>query len=335
MVSANLILTLIFKRLIDIKPMYHDTWTINGELFFQPLPTFFLICSFILTGVFWKIWQIRDKTDFIWGPKDLGASDKNLKLFYGWVPLILGVHVAIPLIVNGVQGRLFVSNHLLGGLFSHWIGLIEILIGLSLFYGGLTRLAALFMAVLWLIGIDLVGARASLISIQYLGYAIFFYLAGRGPYAIDRILFPKFEPKVIYAGSALLLLRIGVGLTFIFLGFAEKFAKLSFPIPLLEQQPHFAGLPDDVFFPLVGSLQIFGGLMILFGIFPRLVAIIALICINGSLTTSLWSELIDYLPLYAALAILLVWEPNNPAQKLLWVEGLRKDINDSSNAAFS
>lgn len=312
-----------------------DIWEINWELYLQPLPIFFLICSFVLTGIFWKIWQKRDHNGLIWGPKDFGASDANLKLFYGWLPFILAVHVAIPLIVNGVQGKLFVSSHLLEGFLSHWIGLIEILIGLSLFYGGMTRLAALFMGVLWLFGIDLVGVRASFLSIQYLGYAIFFYLAGRGPYAIDRILFPKFEPKVSYAGSALLFLRIGVGLTFAFHGFAEMFAKLFFPIPLIEHQPHLIGLSDEVFFPLAGSVEILGGLMILFGIFPRIVSIIALICINASLTGSHWNEFIDALPLFAALAILLVWEPDNPTQKLLWVEGLRKDMSDSSSSSFS
>ena len=208
-------------------PEHHDRWPLHWEMLFQPLPIFFLICPFVLTGIFWVIWKKQDKTDFIWGPKALGATDKSLKQFYGWVPLILGVHVAIPLIVNGVQGRLFVSQHHLSGLLSNWVGLVEIFIALSLFYGGLTRLAALFMGILWFLGIDFIGFQSSLESIQYLGYACFFYLAGRGPYAIDRLLFTNFEPKMSYAGAALLLLRIGVGLNFIVLGFTQKLAESS------------------------------------------------------------------------------------------------------------
>ena len=274
---------------------------------------------------------------FYLGPKELGATDKSLKQFYGWIPFILGVHVAVPLIVNGVQGRLFVSNHFLEGVLSNWMGIVQIFIALSLFYGGLTRLAALFMATLWFIGIDFIGFHATLESIQYLGYACFFYLAGRGPYAIDRILFPDLEPKMSYADAALLSLRIGVGLNFIVYGFTQKLANLPYALSLLDKQPFlkFLPMPDEIFVLLAGAIEIFGGLMILFGIFPRIVAIIALLCINASLTVTHWNEFVDNLPLYAALAILLVWEPDNPKQKLLWVEGLRKDINENSKETFS
>lgn len=317
---------MLLKKILDAEPLRWD-------LFFQPYPITFLAASLILTALIWIIWKKREKKDLIIGPKELGATDNNLKLFYGWVPVILGIHIAIALLVNGVQGRLFSSGHQLEGSLSNWIGLTEIMIALSLFYGGLTRPGAVVIGLLWILGFDWLGLRPMLETIQYLGFACFFYLAGRGPYSIDRILFPKLEPRVDYTRHALLFLRIGVGLNVIVFGFTEKFANIPFASSLLEQHAflNFTTIPNEIFVLLAGALEVLAGILIVLGVFPRTIALITLICINASLTIYNWHELIDYLPTYAALAVLLVWEPNNSHQKLMWVEGLRKNIPDRSN----
>lgn len=306
---------------------------LRWDLFFQPLPVNFLAMSIILSALIWLIWKKREKKDLIIGPKELGATDNSLKLFYGWVPVILGIHVAIALLVNGVQGRLFSSSHQLEGSLSNWIGLAEIMIALSLFYGGLTRPAAALLGFLWILSFYLLGVRPTLESIQYLGFAIFFYLAGRGPYAIDRILFPNLEPAANYTGHALLFLRIGVGLNLIIFGFTQKLANIPYASSLLEHHAflNFTTIPNEIFVLLSGALEVLAGILIVLGIFPRTIVLIALICINASLTIYDWNELIDYLPIYGALAILLVWEPNNSRQKLMWVEGLRKNMPDRPN----
>lgn len=313
--------------------MEHNVLTLRWDLFFQPLPIIFLAMSIILTALIWLFWKKREKKDLIIGPKELGATDNSLKQFYGWVPVILGIHVAVALLVNGIQGKLFSSSHQLEGALSNWIGLAEIMIALSLFYGGLTRTAAVLIGFLWILGIDLLGFRPMLESIQYLGFASFFYLAGRGPYAIDRILFPNLEPTASYTGHALLFLRIGVGLNLIVFGFSEKLANIPFASSLLEQHAflNFTTIPNEIFVLLAGALEVLAGILIVLGIFPRTIAFITLICINASLTIYNWHELIDYLPTYGALAVLLVWEPNNSHQKLMWVEGLRKNMPDRSN----
>lgn len=313
--------------------MKHNILPLRSDLFFQPLPIIFLAMSIILTALICLIWKKREKKDLIIGPKELGATDNSLKLFYGWVPVILGIHVAVALLVNGIQGKLFSSSHQLEGSLSNWIGLAEIMIALSLFYGGLTRPAAVLIGFLWILGIDLLGFRPMLESIQYLGFASFFYLAGRGPYAIDRILFPNLEPTASYTGHSLLFLRIGVGLNLIVFGFTQKFANIPFASSLLEQHAflNFTTIPNEIFVLLAGALEVLAGILIVLGIFPRTIALITLICINASLTIYNWHELIDYLPTYGALAILLVWESNNSHQKLMWVEGLRKNMPDRSN----
>lgn len=316
------------------KYFFAESLSLRWDLFFQPLPLISLAASILLTALIWTIWKKRQKKDLIFSPKELGATNKSLKLFYGWVPVILGIHVAIALLVNGVQGRLFSSNHQLEGSLSNWIGLAEIMIALSLFYGGLTRPAAILMGFLWVLSFDLLGLRPMLESVQYLGFASFFYFAGRGPYAIDRILFPNLEPTVNYTGYALLFLRVGVGLNLIVFGITEKLANIPFASSLLEKHAflNFTAIPNEVFVLFAGALEVLAGILLVLGIFPRTVALITLICINASLTISNWNELIDYLPTYGALAVLLVWEPNNSNQKLMWVEGLRKNLPDRSDS---
>lgn len=315
----------------------NDEGPLRWDLLFQPLPLIFLAAILILAAVIWLIWNKREKKDLIIGPKELGATDNSLKVFYGWVPVILGIHVAVALLVNGIQGRLFSSSHHLEGSLSNWIGLTEIMIALSLFYGGLTRPAAALIGFLWVLGVYLLGFRPMLESILYLGFASFFYLAGRGPYAIDRMLFPKLEPAATYTGHALLFLRIGVGLNLIVFGFTEKLANIPFASSLLEQHAflNFTSIPNEIFILLAGALEVLAGILIVLGVFPRTIVLITLICINASLTIYNWNELIDYLPIYGALSVLLVWEPNNSHQKLMWVEGLRKNMLDRSNINVS
>jgi len=305
-----------------------DKLTLRWDLFFQPLPIAFFVATIILTLMIWLIWEKRHKRDYVIGPKELGATDSSLKLFYGWVPVILGVHAAVPLLVNGVQGRLFSSNNQLEGVPTNSIGLVEIMIALSLFYGGLTRPAAVLIGFLWFLGIGQLGLMPMLESIQYLGFAGFFYLAGRGPYAIDRILFPKLEPVASYAAYALLLLRICVGLNLIVFAFTQKFANIPLATALIEKHAllNFTTIPNELFVLFAGALEVLAGLLIVLGVFTRTVVLIVLVCINASLTVSDFYGLIDYLPIYGALAILLVWEPNNAHQKLIWVEGLRKNM---------
>lgn len=302
---------------------------LRWDLFFQPMPLIFVTTSLILTLLIWLFWTKRQKKDLIISPIEFGATDSSLKLFYGWVPVILGIHVAVALLVNGVQGRLFSFNHQLIGPLSNWIGLAEIMIALSLFYGTFARPAGVLIGLLWILGIGLLGLRPMLESILYLGFASFFYLAGRGPYAIDRILFPNLEPKVSYISDALLFLRIGVGLNLVVFGFIEKLVNI--PLASSHAFLNFTAIPNEIFVLFAGVLEVLAGILIVLGIFPRTIALITLICINASLTISNWNELIDYLPIYGALAVLLVWEPNNLQQKLMWVEGLRKKMPDRSN----
>jgi uncharacterized membrane protein YphA (DoxX/SURF4 family) len=263
------------------------------------------------------------------GPEAFGATDGRRGLLYALAPLILGVHVAVPLLFNGVQGQLFSPDNELPGVWANFLGFTETMVALALFYGAFTRVAAGALAALWVAGIPLVGLEPMLENALYLGFAAFFFLAGRGPYSIDRLLFPRVEPPAATARYAVTALRVGLGLSFVVVAFTEKFANIPLARAFLEEYPlNFTGalgvpLSDEVFILCAGAVELLVGLFILSGVFVREIVLIALVPTNLTLTVFNWAELIGHLPIYGILAILLIWEPG-PKNLALWLKGLRE-----------
>jgi uncharacterized membrane protein YphA (DoxX/SURF4 family) len=312
----------------------HEKWFTDAsefglrwDLFFRPLPLALVGAVLLATVAGGLLWRARGRS-FVPGPEFFGATEDRRSLLYGLVPLILGIHVAVPLLVNGVQGRLFSPDNELPGVWANFIGLAETGIALALFYGGLTRVAAGALGLMWFGGIFLVGLEPMLENILYLGFAAFFLLAGRGPFSIDRLLFPRLEPRANLARYAVPAVRIGVGLSLVFVAFTEKFANIPLGLAFLEQYPlNFTDalgvpLPDEVFVLCAGAVELLVGLWIALGIFVREIVIVAWFPINLTLTLFAWEELIGHLPIYGVMAVLLVWGASRKDTSL-WITGLR------------
>ena len=258
-------------------------------------------------------------------PVAFGADPVGITRFYAWVPVILGIHIAVPLLVYGIQGHLFAPHLNLPGVWQYWLGLIQVGAAIALFYGGLTRLAAIAIGGAWLIGIGVFGLEPMLENSHYAGFAAFFFLAGRGPFSVDRLLFPRLDPPSRMMRLAPRALRIGVGISLVMVAFTEKLANPKLAQSFLQQHPlNFTaalGIPmsDASFVLCAGSVELLVGLFVLFGLFPRLVILIAWLPFNLTLTVFGWVELIGHLPFYGALAFLLVWTPDETDW---WVNGL-------------
>ncbi len=319
-----------------IRATAHEKWffpanpfPLRWDLFFRPLPILFTAGVCIVTLLAWFLWRKRNHRGFVPGPENFGTTDDRRCALYGLIPLILGIHVAVPLFVYGVQGELFAPSNKLSGAWVYILGLVQTGIALSFFYGGLTRLAAAALGLMWLIGIPLIGLEAMLDSIMYLGFALFFFLAGRGPVAIDRLILPRLEPSPALMRHAVTILRVGVGLSLVFVAFSEKLANIPLALSFLEEYPlNFTsafGLPmsNELFVLCAGAVELLVGLWITFGIFPREIILIAWIPINMTLTIFNWTELVGHLPIYGTLAVLIVWsyDEHNLA---LWLRGLRE-----------
>ena len=301
---------------------------LRWDLFFRPLPLAFVAAVVLATLAAGLLWRRRGR-GFVPGPEAFGARDEGRSTLYGLLPAILGVHVAVPLLFNGVQGNLFSPDNALPVPWSNFLGLFETGVALSLFYGGFARIAAVGLAGLWLAGIPLLGLQPMLDNALFLGFAAFFFLAGRGPLSVDRVLFPRLEPPEKLARYAVPALRIGFGLSFVFVAFTEKFANLPLAQAFLERYPlNFTGalgvpLPDEVFILSGGSVELLVGLFLVFGIFPREIVLVALVPVNLTLTVFNYTELVGHLPIYGVLAVLLIWEPGSKNLPL-WLRGLRE-----------
>jgi uncharacterized membrane protein YphA (DoxX/SURF4 family) len=233
--------------------------------------------------------------------------------------------------VNGVQGTLFSPDNEMPGVWANFLGLAEAGIALSLFYGGLTRVAAAALGLLWFSGIFVVGLEPMLENVLYLGFAAFFLLAGRGPLSIDRLLFPRLEPRAELSRYAVPAVRVGVGLSLAFVVFTEKFANIPLGLAFLGEYPlNFTGalgvpLTDEAFVLCAGAVELLVGLWIALGVFVREVVVVAWFPTNLTLTLFAWEELIGHLPIYGVMAVLLVWGAG-PKNRSLWTEGLRERL---------
>src|SRR5262245_1896055 len=190
--------------------------------------------AIVLTVVAGVAWHALDRRNLIPGP-DLGAEESSLTKFYALVPLMLAVHVAVPLLALVLRGERFSPNNRLPGAWVYWMGVVQIGVCLSFVYGGLTQLAAIVLAALWVAGIGVLGLEAMLENLHYLGFAAFFFLTGRGPYAIDRLLFPALEPSPALARRAMIFLRAATGLGLAVVAFTEKLADPALAQAFLQR----------------------------------------------------------------------------------------------------
>lgn len=313
----------------------HEKWFVNSRPYpiqwqsvFEGRTLAFIIGVFVITALLGLLWKKRGRA-FLPGPEELGSTPDRRTAIYSLIPLLLALHLAVPLLVNGVTGHLFSPDNHLEGWARYWLGVAQAGIALALFYGAITRIAAALLVLLWVIGIFLMGYEPMLDNALYLGLGLFFFCAGRGPVSIDRMLFSKLEPSPEFMRKALLFARVGVGLSLTFIAFSEKLANMPLALAFLNEHnlnftPVF-GIPmsNDLFALCAGSVELLAGLMILLGIFPREISLVAWLPINMTLTVFNWSELIGHLPIYGVLAVLVIWTPSEENRRL-WLDGLRK-----------
>ncbi len=308
----------------------HEKWFVAGEPPALAAPGFF--SSFCLSAVAAAVaitvvaaffWRRRGQRDLIPGPERLGATDEGMARFYSWVPVVIGIHFAVPLLVLGVQGRLFSPNNAPAAPWNYILGTWQIAIALSFLYGGMTRLFAASLAVLWVVAGFVVGWETTFENLHYLGAAVFFFCKGRGPHSIDRLLFPGLAPSPALAKHGLKLLRISLGAGFVFVAFTEKLANPALAHTFLAQfQLNFTGavgfpLSNEAFIWCAGTTELLIGLFLAFGIFPRVIIIAAWGAINLTLTIFSWVELVGHLPIYGIMAVLLVWAPSEKTSTLM------------------
>ena len=304
-------------------PVQFDTWNTSNGL----VPVAIAVG---VTAIATIIYRIRGRHNVVPGPVQLGMPWENYVRLLTWVPLVIGVHMGVTLLVSGVSRQLLIPNlvlplNLLGGV----LGMIEIAIALSFIYGALARPAAAMLALVWLVGVLVFGPLRLIEHTEILGIAFFIFATGRGPLAFDMALDRLNKPVAPLIPYAVPVLRIALGIGLTVVAFTEKIWNVPMAIAFLQDH-HFNFFPyigltaidDTKFVLLAGTIELIVGLMLLTGTYVRLVIIITLIPFNLSLPFMGWRELVGHLPTYGILALLLLWGDERPGERGALVRAL-------------
>lgn len=244
--------------------------------------------------------------------KRLGIE--SLRNLYAWLPPVLAVHAAIPLLVQGVSLRLFSPNlelprTLAGGL----LATAQIIVALSFLYGAFTRAGAIALAITGLAGMFFFSPLLVLEHCGLLGIAVFLYITGRGPFSVDALTGRLGRPRLSLLPYAVPALRVLTGFAIVVLGFTEKLWNFDLARAFLREHTfNFTTatpfpLTDDQFILAAGLVEVTIGALLISGLLTRVVILVALVPFNLSVPFFGWAELVGHLPIYGAMVVLLIW----------------------------
>jgi hypothetical protein len=305
-------------------PVQWGTWSSSNAL----VP---VAVALGITLVATAIYRAQGRRSVVPGPISLGMPWDNYVRLLTWVPLVIGVHMGVTLLVSGVSRQLFIPNlelpvNLLGGV----LGMVEIAIALSFIYGALARPAAAALGVTWIIGTLVFGPLRLIEHTEILGVAFFLFATGRGPLAFDMALDKLNKPVGPLIPYAVPVLRVALGIGLTIVAFTEKLWNIPMGLAFLSDHNFnffpYIGLPsiDDTRFLLIaGTVELLVGLMLIAGTYVRLVILVTLIPFNLTLPFLGWRELVGHLPTYGILALLLLWGDERPGERGALVRALR------------
>ena len=246
----------------------------------------------------------------------IGISDRRLRALFDYLPLLLAVHVAVPLLVNGIQFSLFVpNNHLPQDIVGATFALGQIVVALGLVYGALTEFVSGLLIALYLGGIVYFGPEAMLEHINLVGIAIFMIIVGRGPFSVDFLLGRVKALNSRALPLAVPALRVTLGLSVVILAFTEKLWNPNLAASFLAFRnlnflPAFGFQNSDyAFMMLAGMGELVFGLLLISGYLTRLTLAVMWLPFNLTLPFLGWQELVGHLPVYATIVALLVLNP--------------------------
>jgi len=245
---------------------------------------------------------------------------RALERYAGLAPLALGLHVGIALMAASVVGLLFVPSLRIS---SDETGAIlrvaEFVIGAALALGAGTRPAAVGLALLGAIAMVPFSFESILEQVHLLGAAIFLFVVGRGPVAIDalfgrrRSLEDDRAPHV-----ALLVLRVAMGFGIAFNALTEKLLDPALSVALLQSRPELnvlgsLGVSDPQFAYLAGLIELVIGVVIMSGQLTRPAMAFGAVLFTMTLPLFGWYELLGHLPVYGMmLTLFLAPYPESP-----------------------
>jgi hypothetical protein len=251
-------------------------------------------------------------------PKVMRTFDRYAEV----APTVLGVVVGIALVASALIGILFSPNlHPSDEPIGRAILVVEGLCGVMLLLGVGTRGAAVLLALLGIVAMQPFTLESILENAQFLGIAIFFFIVGRGPFSLDRVL--GVRPPVRHDDAplwALTLLRLCLGFAIAFGALTEKLLDPGLAQALLDARPYLNvlrsfGVGDAQFAYLAGLIELAVGVVIMSGQTTRAVMAVGALLFTMTLPVFGWTEVLGHLPYYGIMFVLFM-APNADAWHL-------------------
>lgn len=328
--------------------LLHERWFTLDQQFPVQFDAMFTARTWIpvgialaVTAVVVLLWRLRGGRDFVPGPLELGMRWDRYEELLTRMPLVLGLHTAVTLLVSGIGLHLLVPNLALDGNFiGALFGLAQIAVALAFIYGALTRIAAVTLAATWLGGAIYFGPVRLLEHSLFLGIAFFLFVAGRGTLSLDESLDRLHRPVKRLMPYAVPTLRMLTGFSIVVVAFTEKLWNIPMGLAFLSEHHFnffpslgFAGVSDTQFLLIAGTVELVLGCLLMSGAFVRLLIIGLWIPFNLTLPLLGWRELIGHLPIYGIMLLLLIWGEDRPETGHAMEEGIDRGTDDSERVA--
>ena len=237
----------------------------------------------------------------------------SLGRFAGVGSLALGTCVGASLVWAALAGMLFVPSLRVESDAEGKILLAaEALVGLALALGAGTRAAAVGLALLGAIAMVPFSLESILEQVHLLGAAVYLFVIGRGPIAVDALFGQRRSVEREEAPAiALAVLRVAMGFGIAFGALTEKLLDPALSAALLAQRPELnvlrgLGLADQQFVYLAGLTELVIGAVILSGQLTRPVMAVGALLFTITLPLFGWFELLGHLPYYGMMLTLFL-----------------------------
>ena len=189
---------------------------------------------------------------------------------------------------------------------------IEVACGLFVLAGLFTRYAALVLALLGVVAMVPFSLESILEQIHILGIAVFLFIAGAGPMALDARRGAQRSIEHAKAPAAAInLLRIAMGFGIAYGALTEKLLNPPLAQALLDQSPFLnvlrpLGVSDPVFIWLAGVTELVIGIVIISGQITRPVMAVGFALFSVTLIVFGLPELIGHLPYLGIMLTLFI-----------------------------
>lgn len=190
---------------------------------------------------------------------------------------------------------------------------IQAVAGLMILLGLYERVGGLLLIILYMLAVSRFGFMEMMDTLEMVGFAFYAMIIGRPKW---KIVESEFMCKIMhhFHQYGVSILRIGIGLNLIILGFSEKILKPSLTQDFLSKYDwnfmHHLGYTwfTDYWFAYAGGVaEVLFGLFFLFGLVTRLSVVALAVFLVTTLVLLGPVELIGHLPHFSIALVLLVF----------------------------